>query len=232
LEGDAMPIGELNTETTLTGIQAHWANTDAVSTKLQDKDGLIFDTVIKQSDDIRLNKETGIFEILLPGSYLVIWGAAVCGCESKPFMRFTLAVGGADYESSASSSLSCGFVSGASIITAAENPTAVSLFNDTGEAILLSDVQPVAYITITRLAGPSREDSISSLISSIAIQKNAMAQIMVAESEKIRAAIKIPGVTIEDLISINNSVENNLNNIVHLEGLLVTKLETILSEME
>ena len=69
--------------------------------------------------------------------------------------------------------------------------------------------------------------AITDLLESIALQEAGLAHIINAEGEKIQAAIGIGGVSIADLININQSVSDTLTKVIKLEMVLEFKLEEI-----
>ena len=76
----------------------------------------------------------------------------------------------------------------------------------------------------------SRERAITDIIESTALQKTALAHILNAEGEKIQAAIIRPGVTVNNLIAVNDSVQAMIYGITRLELTLEAKL-TILPDL-
>ena len=72
------------------------------------------------------------------------------------------------------------------------------------------------------------EQSLGELIYSIALEEKAIAHLICAEAEKVRAAIRIPNITIKELLCLNNSVESTLESITRLEGFLLAKLKAAL----
>jgi hypothetical protein len=85
------------------------------------------------------------------------------------------------------------------------------------------------------LCGPSCEvlnicpecQSINDLLESVALQEAGLAHIINAEGEKIQTSLGITGVSIADLIAINQSVSDTLTKIIKLEMVLEFKLEEI-----
>lgn len=69
--------------------------------------------------------------------------------------------------------------------------------------------------------------AIADLLESIALQEAGLAHIINAEGEKIQKALEIPGVTIEQLVAINQSVLDVLTKVIKLEMVLEFKLEEI-----
>lgn len=71
----------------------------------------------------------------------------------------------------------------------------------------------------------TREQAITDLIESVALQETALSHILNAEGEKIQAVVAMGDVTPEELLMVNRSVENMINTIARLEILLQSKLE-------
>ncbi len=71
----------------------------------------------------------------------------------------------------------------------------------------------------------TRDQAITDLIQSVALQETALAHIMNAEGEKMQAIIEMPDVTTEQLMELNDSVNRMLNSVARLEMLFQTKLE-------
>lgn len=69
--------------------------------------------------------------------------------------------------------------------------------------------------------------AITDLLESIALQEAGIAHIINAEGEKIQRALAIEDVTIDDLVTINQSVADTLTKIIKLEMVLEFKLEEI-----
>ena len=76
----------------------------------------------------------------------------------------------------------------------------------------------------------TRERAITDIIESTALQKTALAHILNAEGEKIQAAIIRPGVTVDKLLDVNDSVQAMIYGITRLELILEAKL-AILSDL-
>lgn len=89
----------------------------------------------------------------------------------------------------------------------------------------IPDIKPKIEITF--------EETIKLLLSSIALEELSLAHIMNAEAEKIQEIVKCPsGNKLEDLLSIDKSVERVLRDVIKKEMLLEFKFENILELME
>ena len=77
----------------------------------------------------------------------------------------------------------------------------------------------------------SREQAVTDLIQSVALQEAALSHILNAEGEKMQAIIKMEDVTTEELLKLNKSVERMINSITRLEMMLQAKLELFDSEL-
>ncbi len=73
----------------------------------------------------------------------------------------------------------------------------------------------------------SREQAISDLIESIALEETALSHILNAEGEKLQKVIAIEGVTAEELLAVNKSVECMVKAITQLEMVLKSKLDVL-----
>ena len=71
----------------------------------------------------------------------------------------------------------------------------------------------------------TREQSITDIITSVALEQTALSHILNAEGEKIQAFLDIPGVTSEQLLEVNRSVESMVKSISRLEIILQGKLD-------
>ncbi|MCL2620378.1 MAG: hypothetical protein FWD97_05520 [Defluviitaleaceae bacterium] len=82
---------------------------------------------------------------------------------------------------------------------------------------------------------PNREEALSAVIASIAMEEVALAKIMEAESEKLRYAIKKMKSSCDTdmcmLLRINESVENVVGHIVDMQILLKNKLQLALGHL-
>lgn len=71
------------------------------------------------------------------------------------------------------------------------------------------------------------EQVITDLIESIAMQERALSHILNAESEKMQTVIGMPGVTAQQLLQLNRSVEQMVNTATRLETILQAKVELV-----
>lgn len=71
----------------------------------------------------------------------------------------------------------------------------------------------------------TREEAVADIISSIAAEESAIAHILNAESEKLKATINNSAATADDLLAINRSVKNAVDTVIRLEMALKAKLE-------
>ncbi|MBE5966785.1 MAG: hypothetical protein E7255_07435 [Lachnospiraceae bacterium] len=71
------------------------------------------------------------------------------------------------------------------------------------------------------------EQAITDLVASIGIQESALSHIINAEGEKMQAIIGMEGVTSDQLLTLNESVERLLKAITGLELTLQAKLELV-----
>lgn len=79
----------------------------------------------------------------------------------------------------------------------------------------------------------SFEDTITLLLSSIALEELSLAHIMNAEAEKIQEIVKGPGCNkLGDLLCIDKSVERMMRDVIKKEMLLEFKFENILELIE
>lgn len=81
---------------------------------------------------------------------------------------------------------------------------------------------------ITPIITLTRQDSITLLLSSIALEEIALSHILNAEGEKIQRLLQNEAVTLDDMLQVNRSVERTLRNIIKNQMLLQMKLEDVL----
>lgn len=77
----------------------------------------------------------------------------------------------------------------------------------------------------------TREQAITDLIQSVALQETALSHILNAEGEKMQAIIGMEHVTIDELLELNKSVQTMISAITRLEIILQAKLELFSSEL-
>ena len=71
----------------------------------------------------------------------------------------------------------------------------------------------------------TRDQAITDLIQSVALQETALSHMMNAEGEKMQAIVAMPDVTQEQLMELNDSVSKFLNTVTRLEMMFQSKLE-------
>lgn len=71
----------------------------------------------------------------------------------------------------------------------------------------------------------TREQAISDLIESVALQDAALSHILNAEGEKIQAIVATENVSYDQLMSLNSSVTKLLSSVARLETVFHSKLE-------
>jgi len=77
----------------------------------------------------------------------------------------------------------------------------------------------------------TRDQAITDLIESVALQETALSHILNAEGEKMQAIIVMPDVTPEQLLELNNSVQQMINAVTRLEMMFQAKLDLFSSEI-
>lgn len=70
----------------------------------------------------------------------------------------------------------------------------------------------------------TREQAISDIVESVALQQTGLSHILNAEGEKIQAVIAMEGVTVEEVLAVNASVQSMIESITKLEMMLQSKL--------
>ncbi|MEG1581720.1 MAG: hypothetical protein RR334_00990 [Clostridia bacterium] len=68
------------------------------------------------------------------------------------------------------------------------------------------------------------EQAINDLITSVALEETGLSHILNAEGEKIQAFVKMAGVTADQLLAVNASVQSMVSAISQLEMILQNKL--------
>ncbi len=76
----------------------------------------------------------------------------------------------------------------------------------------------------------TRDQAVTDLIESVALQETALSHILNAEGEKMQAIIATPGVTADQLMELNDSVNSLVNAVTRLEMMFQAKLEMFSSE--
>lgn len=71
----------------------------------------------------------------------------------------------------------------------------------------------------------SRGDSVGNIIETIAMEENAIAHILNAESEKLQAILAMPDAAVDQLMAANMSIKNTVDTVIRMEGALLSKLE-------
>jgi len=77
----------------------------------------------------------------------------------------------------------------------------------------------------------TREQAVTDLIESVALQETALSHIINAEGEKMQKIIAREDATPDQLMTLNKSVEQLVNAIMRLEMMLQAKLELFSSEL-
>lgn len=72
----------------------------------------------------------------------------------------------------------------------------------------------------------TRTQAITDLIQSVALEETALSHILNAEGEKIQKVVAMEGVTTDELLAVNKSVESMVNAVSRLEMILQSKLST------
>ncbi len=67
--------------------------------------------------------------------------------------------------------------------------------------------------------------AVTDIVESVALEQTALSHILNAEGEKIQAFLAMDGVTADQLLDVNKSVEKMVNSISKLELILQSKLE-------
>lgn len=70
----------------------------------------------------------------------------------------------------------------------------------------------------------TRDQAISDLIESVALQETGLSHILNAEGEKIQAVVALPNVTTGELLAVNTSVQDTINAVARMEMILQSKL--------
>ena len=74
-------------------------------------------------------------------------------------------------------------------------------------------------------SGVERDQAITDIIASVALEQTALSHILNAEGEKLQKIIAIEDITAQDILDVNNSVARMVAKIGQLEMILQSKLE-------
>lgn len=77
----------------------------------------------------------------------------------------------------------------------------------------------------------TRAQAIADLIESVALEETGISHILNAEGEKIQAFVGMSGVTADQLLAVNESVQNTVNAVTRLEMILQSKLDLFSTEI-
>ncbi|MEF9916291.1 MAG: hypothetical protein RR275_01895 [Lachnospiraceae bacterium] len=77
----------------------------------------------------------------------------------------------------------------------------------------------------------TRPQAISDLIESVALQETGLSHILNAEGEKIQAVVALEGVTPDQLLAVNTSVQHTIDAVTRLDMVLQSKLELFAEEL-
>ncbi|MGL4791210.1 MAG: hypothetical protein ACRCW1_07350 [Anaerotignaceae bacterium] len=70
----------------------------------------------------------------------------------------------------------------------------------------------------------TRNQAITDIIESVALEQTALSHILNAEGEKIQKVVALETATTADLLAVNKSVESMVNTVARLEMILQSKL--------
>ena len=106
----------------------------------------------------------------------------------------------------------------ADAVPPAQNPVVntASVTFDTGAPIQSAPVE-------TRIVSGQRQQAVSDLLESIALQQAALSHILNAEGEKVQKALKLEGIGAAEIAQINQSVAQMADSISNLEMVLTSK---------
>ncbi|MEG1519992.1 MAG: hypothetical protein RR458_03305 [Clostridia bacterium] len=77
----------------------------------------------------------------------------------------------------------------------------------------------------------TRPQAIADIITSVALEETGLAHILNAEGEKIQAFVAMPGVTADQLLAVNASVQATIDAVTKLEMMLQSKLNLFSGEI-
>lgn len=80
---------------------------------------------------------------------------------------------------------------------------------------------------VINASSTTRDQAVTDLIESVALEETALSHILNAEGEKLQAAIAMSGVTTDQLLCVNKSVQSMVNAVTRLEMVLQAKLEMV-----
>ena len=81
-------------------------------------------------------------------------------------------------------------------------------------------------MSVITASATTRDQAITDLIQSVALEETAPSHILNAEGEKIQKMVALPDVTPEVLLATNKSVESMVNAVSRLEMILQSKLSS------
>ena len=85
-------------------------------------------------------------------------------------------------------------------------------------------VQLITGMPVITASTTTRDQAITDLIQSVALEETALSHILNAEGEKIQKMVALPDVTPEVLLATNKSVESMVNAVSRLEMIFQSKL--------
>ena len=105
----------------------------------------------------------------------------------------------------------------------------VELEEQTAVPVQQAPIQRKVKSAFSALAASPREQAVTDLIESVALEQVSLSHILNAEGEKIQNVIQTADVTPEELLAVNQSTANLIKQITKLETLLYRKLEKIVA---
>ena len=123
------------------------------------RDAIKFDKILNHSNqNIRYDQQSGTFHLPVAGTYQINWDISVEGSHHKSYIRFAILAGN-KIQGESTLPLTVGQLSGTCLLTI-ENPTDVSLINNTEDIVQLSRYTPVANITISKTSCTPKKEKI------------------------------------------------------------------------
>ena len=117
--------------------------------QLEDGQAVPFDTLTHRSaQDIHFVKNQSAFYLTKPGVYLINWQVSFTGSNISPSVGFAIQIDG-ELRHQFALPVSVGFISGSALLEV-NRRSRLSLINNSGDVVALSNVLPTASITITR----------------------------------------------------------------------------------